>query len=182
MPHSSFGHETTAFRPIEPADVPWNIHCSTPLSSATTFGASSAYFAGTWRSNMSGGSTTWSSMLTRIMSSIRMALLRVLRQSGTRRSIRPPGEQDSRMDLGAVQDLMEATYGEHDRARGLPAAVAWLTEEVGELSRCGIREGSRSASMLAALLVAREPTRLAAVPSWRQLAGDLLRSSPYRRR
>ncbi len=46
------------------------------------------------------------------------------------------------MDLGAVQDLMEATYGERDRARGLPAAVAWLTEEVGELARA-IRKGSR---------------------------------------
>jgi NTP pyrophosphatase (non-canonical NTP hydrolase) len=46
------------------------------------------------------------------------------------------------MDLGAVQDLMEATYGERDRARGLPAAVAWLAEEVGELARA-IRKGSR---------------------------------------
>ena len=31
------------------------------------------------------------------------------------------------MDLGAVQDLMETTYGERDRARGLPAGVAWLS-------------------------------------------------------
>ena len=46
------------------------------------------------------------------------------------------------MELGTVQELMEQTYGERDRARGLPAAVAWLTEEVGELARA-IRKGSR---------------------------------------
>jgi NTP pyrophosphatase (non-canonical NTP hydrolase) len=46
------------------------------------------------------------------------------------------------MDLAAVQHLMETTYGERDRARGLPAAVAWLTEEVGELARA-IRKGGR---------------------------------------
>jgi NTP pyrophosphatase (non-canonical NTP hydrolase) len=46
------------------------------------------------------------------------------------------------MDLGAVQELMETTYGERDRARGLPAAVAWLAEEVGELARA-IRKGTR---------------------------------------
>ncbi|MEX1008742.1 MAG: MazG nucleotide pyrophosphohydrolase domain-containing protein [Acidimicrobiia bacterium] len=46
------------------------------------------------------------------------------------------------MELAAVQDLMEGTYGQRDRARGLPAAVAWLTEEVGELARA-IRKGTR---------------------------------------
>ena len=46
------------------------------------------------------------------------------------------------MDLGTVQDLMETTYGERDRARGLPAGVAWLAEEVGELARA-IRKGGR---------------------------------------
>ena len=35
----------------------------------TTCGTRSRYLAGAWRSNMSGGSTTWSSMLTRIRSS-----------------------------------------------------------------------------------------------------------------
>jgi NTP pyrophosphatase (non-canonical NTP hydrolase) len=47
------------------------------------------------------------------------------------------------MDLGAVQQLMEQTYGARDRARGLPAAVAWLTEEVGELARA-IRKGTHA--------------------------------------
>ena len=36
---------------------------------------------------------------------------------------------------------MEATYGERDRARGVPATVAWLAEEVGELARAA-RKGS----------------------------------------
>ncbi|MBW3536308.1 MAG: pyrophosphohydrolase [Actinobacteria bacterium] len=37
---------------------------------------------------------------------------------------------------------MERTYGERDRSRGLPEAVAHLTEEVGELARA-IRKGTR---------------------------------------
>jgi NTP pyrophosphatase (non-canonical NTP hydrolase) len=45
------------------------------------------------------------------------------------------------MDLAELQRLMAATYGEQDRARGLPASVAWLTEEVGELAQA-VRKGS----------------------------------------
>lgn len=37
---------------------------------------------------------------------------------------------------------MEATYGARDRARGVPATVAWLAEEVGELAKAA-RKGSR---------------------------------------
>ena len=37
------------------------------------------------------------------------------------------------MELGDLQARMAATYGERDRARGIPATVAWLTEELGEL-------------------------------------------------
>ena len=36
---------------------------------------------------------------------------------------------------------MSDTYGERDRARGLPASIAWLTEEVGELAQA-VRKGS----------------------------------------
>ena len=36
---------------------------------------------------------------------------------------------------------MEETYGERDRARGLSASIAWLTEEVGELAQA-VRKGS----------------------------------------
>jgi NTP pyrophosphatase (non-canonical NTP hydrolase) len=39
------------------------------------------------------------------------------------------------MELNVFQDLMESTYGERDRARGTPATIAWLAEEVGELAR-----------------------------------------------
>jgi NTP pyrophosphatase (non-canonical NTP hydrolase) len=45
------------------------------------------------------------------------------------------------MDLEQFQRLMGETYGERDRARGLPSAVAWLTEEVGELAQ-SIRKGT----------------------------------------
>jgi NTP pyrophosphatase (non-canonical NTP hydrolase) len=44
------------------------------------------------------------------------------------------------MELGELQRLMAATYGERDRARGVPATVAWLTEELGELAQA-VRKG-----------------------------------------
>ena len=47
------------------------------------------------------------------------------------------------MDLAALQRLMEATYGERDRARGVPASVAWLAEEVGEFAKAA-RKGTRA--------------------------------------
>jgi NTP pyrophosphatase (non-canonical NTP hydrolase) len=40
------------------------------------------------------------------------------------------------------QALMEATYGELDRARGVPASIAWLAEEVGEFAKAA-RKGTR---------------------------------------
>jgi NTP pyrophosphatase (non-canonical NTP hydrolase) len=45
------------------------------------------------------------------------------------------------MELGELQALMVATYGERDQTRGVPATVAWLTEELGELSQA-VRKGS----------------------------------------
>jgi NTP pyrophosphatase (non-canonical NTP hydrolase) len=42
-----------------------------------------------------------------------------------------------------VQRIIEATYGERDRARGVPSSVAWLCEEVGELAKAA-RKGSRA--------------------------------------
>src|SRR5207302_3919522 len=50
------------------------------------------------------------------------------------------------MDLQAFQELMAATYGERDAARGLSASVAWLVEEVGELAQA-IRKGDRAAQL-----------------------------------
>jgi NTP pyrophosphatase (non-canonical NTP hydrolase) len=45
------------------------------------------------------------------------------------------------MELGDLQQLMVDTYGAQDRARGIPATVAWLTEELGELAQA-VRKGS----------------------------------------
>ena len=45
------------------------------------------------------------------------------------------------MELDELQRRMAETYGERDRARGLPATVAWLTEELGELAQA-VRKGS----------------------------------------
>lgn len=45
------------------------------------------------------------------------------------------------MDLRDLQQLMVDTYGEQDRARGVPAAVAWLAEELGELAQA-VRKGT----------------------------------------
>ncbi len=45
------------------------------------------------------------------------------------------------MDLAELQDVIERTFGDRDRARGVPASVAWLAEEVGELAQA-VRKGS----------------------------------------
>ncbi|MCU1466764.1 MAG: hypothetical protein JWM72_2692 [Actinomycetia bacterium] len=46
------------------------------------------------------------------------------------------------MQLAEFQALMATTYGQRDRARGIEATVAWLTEELGELARA-VRKGTR---------------------------------------
>jgi NTP pyrophosphatase (non-canonical NTP hydrolase) len=45
---------------------------------------------------------------------------------------------DDREDWGlrAFQRTIDETYGERDRARGVPGAFLWFSEEVGELARC----------------------------------------------
>ncbi|MDP9465603.1 MAG: pyrophosphohydrolase [Actinomycetota bacterium] len=45
------------------------------------------------------------------------------------------------MDIDEFQRLIDATFGERDRARGVPSSVAWLAEEVGELAQA-VRKGS----------------------------------------
>ena len=47
------------------------------------------------------------------------------------------------MELDELQRVIEATYGERDRARGIPSTIAWLCEEVGELAKA-TRKGSRA--------------------------------------
>jgi NTP pyrophosphatase (non-canonical NTP hydrolase) len=46
------------------------------------------------------------------------------------------------MQLGEVQALMDELYGAADRERGVPATVAWLCEELGELAQA-VRKGTR---------------------------------------
>jgi NTP pyrophosphatase (non-canonical NTP hydrolase) len=46
------------------------------------------------------------------------------------------------MDLAGLQQLMDQTYGQRDGDRGVPATIAWLTEELGELAQA-VRKGSR---------------------------------------
>ena len=45
------------------------------------------------------------------------------------------------MQLAELQTLMDDLYGESDRARGIPATVAWLCEELGELAQA-VRKGT----------------------------------------
>ena len=45
------------------------------------------------------------------------------------------------MDLVDFQARIAATYAERDRARGVPATVAWLAEELGELAQA-VRKGT----------------------------------------
>ena len=47
------------------------------------------------------------------------------------------------MELAEVQQLMEELYGPGDRERGVPATVAWLAEELGELAQA-VRKGTRA--------------------------------------
>jgi NTP pyrophosphatase (non-canonical NTP hydrolase) len=47
------------------------------------------------------------------------------------------------MDLAELQDVIDRTYGDRDRERGVPATVAWLCEEVGELAQA-VRKGTRA--------------------------------------
>jgi NTP pyrophosphatase (non-canonical NTP hydrolase) len=46
------------------------------------------------------------------------------------------------VDLADFQRVISDTFGERDRARGLPSSVAWLAEEVGELAQA-VRKGTR---------------------------------------
>jgi NTP pyrophosphatase (non-canonical NTP hydrolase) len=47
------------------------------------------------------------------------------------------------VELAELQALMHETYGDRDRARGVTATIAWLTEELGELAQA-TRKGHRA--------------------------------------
>jgi hypothetical protein len=70
IPYSSLGRPATAFRATLPTVSP--LYCQTlvPSGFVMNFGANSTYFAGRRPSKTFGGSTTWSSTLTRTKSLI----------------------------------------------------------------------------------------------------------------
>lgn len=45
------------------------------------------------------------------------------------------------VEIAEFQQLMDDLYGAADRERGIPATVAWLCEELGELSQA-VRKGT----------------------------------------
>ena len=47
----------------------------------------------------------------------------------------------SSFTLAELQDIIERTYGDRDRQRGIPPTVAWLAEEIGELAQA-VRKGT----------------------------------------
>ena len=47
------------------------------------------------------------------------------------------------MDLDGFQRVIADSYLERDAARGVPATVAWLVEELGELAQA-VRKGTRA--------------------------------------
>lgn len=58
----------------------------------------------------------------------------------------PPGHdtppETAVATLGELQAVIAATFGQRDGARGIPASVAWIAEEVGELAQA-VRKGTR---------------------------------------
>lgn len=47
----------------------------------------------------------------------------------------------SSFTLAELQDIIERTYGDRDRQRGIAPTVAWLAEEIGELAQA-VRKGT----------------------------------------
>jgi NTP pyrophosphatase (non-canonical NTP hydrolase) len=47
------------------------------------------------------------------------------------------------VNLAELQSTIDRTYGDRDRERGVPATVAWLAEEIGELAQA-VRKGTRA--------------------------------------
>ena len=47
------------------------------------------------------------------------------------------------VNLVELQDVIERTYGERDRNRGVAPTVAWLAEEFGELAQA-VRKGTHA--------------------------------------
>src|SRR5205085_8834549 len=73
MPYSSGGRPATALSATFEISWPSYAHAFVPSARVMNFGARSAYFSGRRPSKRCGGSTTWSSTLTKTMSSMFMA-------------------------------------------------------------------------------------------------------------
>ena len=46
------------------------------------------------------------------------------------------------MELARLQELMDQTYGDRDKGRGVAPTIAWLAEEFGELAQAA-RKGTK---------------------------------------
>jgi NTP pyrophosphatase (non-canonical NTP hydrolase) len=60
----------------------------------------------------------------------------------------PPGGdagsvRSANVNLIELQDVIERTYGDRDRDRGVAPTVAWLAEELGELAQA-VRKGTQA--------------------------------------
>src|SRR5687767_393680 len=53
----------------------------------------------------------------------------------------PRAEYGREVNLAELQDIIERTYGDRDRGRGVAPTVAWLAEEFGELAQA-VRKGT----------------------------------------
>src|SRR5215207_5258227 len=122
MLYSSGGRPATALSPMFGITLSSYTHTSTP-SRWTFFGANSIHFSGRWPSKRSGGSTTWSSTLTRIRSSAFMGTPLSAEEHRQRRRRPERHAGDVRRVLGgietqvreAVEDPVEHDAGLHTR-------------------------------------------------------------------
>jgi NTP pyrophosphatase (non-canonical NTP hydrolase) len=62
--------------------------------------------------------------------------------TGSSGSTRSTSHYGDAVDLAELQDVIERTYGDRDRERGVAPTVAWLVEELGELAQA-VRKGTR---------------------------------------
>src|SRR5262249_18228354 len=138
MLYSSGGRPATAFSPMLGITLSSYTQTSMP-SRCTFFGANSIHLSGRWPSKRSGGSTTWSSTLTRIMSSALMGTPLSAKQD-RQRGRRPKCHAGDVWSVGlgveaqvreALEDVLEQHLGLH--ARQVHAETHVRTEREGQM-------------------------------------------------
>src|ERR1700712_656270 len=87
------------------ARLPSNSQYSLPSSASLTRGAWSFHFAGMWASHIVGGSTTWSSTLTRIMSLACMANLLGSERDRSDTCVNHVTRRGTRVDAGPAPSI-----------------------------------------------------------------------------